>query len=195
MNRKSEQGQATREQIIRTAIGLFGDRGYEATSIEAVLHESRVSRGALYHHFDGKEALFDAVLEAVEADATGKIVAATSGISDPVGSLRAGCLTWVGLAGDPVVQRIVLIDAPSVLGRQHWREIDERYGLGLMKVALQVVAEAGRLQPELVDPFAHMLLGALNEIALVIARAEDRAFEIRAGEAAVDELLRRLLGD
>jgi AcrR family transcriptional regulator len=195
MNRKVEQGQATREQLVETATRLFGDRGYEATSIEAVLHESGVSRGALYHHFASKEALFDAVLESVEADATGKVVAATIGISDAVASIRAGCLAWVRLAGDPVVQRIVLIDAPSVLGWQRWREIDERYGLGITKVALLGAAEAGRLAPELVDPFAHMLLGALNEMALVIARSEDSARQIRAGEAAVDELLRRLLGD
>jgi AcrR family transcriptional regulator len=194
MNKKIERGQSTREQLIAIATRLFGERGYEGASIEAVLRESGVSRGALYHHFASKEALFDAVLDAVEDGVGGEIVAATSGLTDPADALRAGCQAWVRLAGDPVVQQVVLIDAPAVLGWQEWREKETRYAFGLLKGALQALAEAGRLPTELVDVFAHVVLAAVNEIALLIARADDAEAAMRTGEAAVDELLRRLLG-
>jgi AcrR family transcriptional regulator len=188
------RGQATRDQLVAIARRLFAERGYEGASIEAVLRESGASRGALYHHFDSKEALFEATLEAVEADIARQTAAAARGATDPVAALRAGCLAWVRLAGDPVVQRIVLIDAPAVLGWERWRAMDERHGFGLLKRALQAAAEGGRLPGDLVDAFAHMLLAALNEIALLVARAEDRDAAIRDGEAAVDALLVRLLG-
>lgn len=194
MNRKVERGQATREQLVAIATRLFAERGYEATSIEAVLQESEVSRGALYHHFAGKDALFQAVHESLAARIDKEIIESMSGgITDPVESLRAGCLAWVRLAGDPVVQRIFLIDAPSVYGWQRWREIEEQHSLGMVKIALQAVADVGRLPDHLVTPFAHMLLAALNEIAIVIARADDSDTATREGRVAVDELLNRLL--
>jgi AcrR family transcriptional regulator len=193
MNKKVERGRATREQLIAIATRMFADHGYEATSIEAVLQESGVSRGALYHHFAGKEGLFAAVHEALEARIDREIGAATQGESDPVKSLRAGALAWVRLAGDPVVQRISLIDAPAVYGWQRWREIEEQHSLGMVKLALQSVSDIGRLPAHLVTPFAHMLLAALNEIAIVIARADDTDNATREGETAVEELLARLL--
>src|SRR5919198_590814 len=112
---------------------------------------------------------------------------------DPVAMLRAGCLTWVRLAGDPFVQRILLIDAPAVFGWQRWREREEQHSLGTVKFVLQAISDAGRLPAHLVTPFAHMLLAALNEIAIVIARADDTDDATREGEAAVDALLDRLL--
>jgi AcrR family transcriptional regulator len=194
VNRKIERGQATRGQFIDIATRLFAEHGYDGTSIDAVLKESGASRGSLYHHFASKEALFEAVLDRVEAEIGGKVIVAGAGIADPVEELRAGCLAWMRQAGDPVVQRIVLVDAPSVLGWVRWREIEEAGGLGLLQAALQAVSEAGRLDPELVDLFAHMMLAALNEVALLIARTEDPAEAQRMGETAVDELLGRLLG-
>jgi AcrR family transcriptional regulator len=138
--------------VLAVATRLFAERGYEDTSIEAVLREAGISRGSLYHHFASKEALFD-----------------------------------------PVVQRIMLIDAPSVLGWQRWRKLDERHVLGMIRAAVGVAAESGRVPPEMVDMFAHVILGLVNEVALLIARADDPAADSRSGEAAVDEILRRLL--
>ncbi|HEU5159222.1 MAG TPA: TetR/AcrR family transcriptional regulator [Streptosporangiaceae bacterium] len=193
MNKKVERGRATREQLIEIATPLFAGRGYEDTSIEAVLQDSGVSRGALYHHFAGKEGLFQAVHEAVEAKIDQEIARATQGIDDPVAALRAGCLTWVRSAGDPIVQRILLIDAPAVFGWRRWRELEEQHSLGMIKVALQAISDTGRLPAHLVTPFAHMLLAALNEIAIVIARSDDTDDATREGEGAVEALLQRLL--
>jgi AcrR family transcriptional regulator len=189
MNRKIEQGQATRLQIVTTATRLFAQSGYEGTSIETVLAELAMSRGALYHHFASKEALFAAVLEATEADVADALVRASRGIADPVEALRAGCKAWLELAGQPAVRQIVLIDAPAVLGWKAWREIEERYSLGLLKAPLRKMAAAGRLPAHLVDVLAHMLLAALNEVALTIARADDPRAATRSGQAAARRLI------
>ncbi len=193
MNKKVERGQSTREQLIAIATRLFGERGYEGASIEAVLRESGVSRGALYHHFDSKEALFEAVLDAVEDEVGREILTAIGDLTDPVEALRGSCLAWVRLAGDPVVQQVVLIDAPAVLGWQRWREKETDYALGSLKAGLQAIADVGRLPADMVDPFAHVLLAAVNEIALLVAGADDAEAAIRQGEATIDEVLKRLL--
>src|SRR5262245_40031774 len=194
MSKKIEQGQATRRELIAIATRLFVAHGYQGTSIEAVLREAGISRGALYHHFDGKEALFEAVLDQVEADVAQRVARAARDVADPVEALRAGSHAWLRLARDPTIRRIALVDAPSVVGWEKWRAIDERYAFGLLKGALAAAAAAGRVRKELVDVLAHMLLAALAEVALVIARAKDSRAAVRAGEAAVDELLDGVFG-
>src|ERR1700750_1516599 len=129
-NKNVARGEATRSQLIAIATRLFAERGYEDTSIEAVLREAGVSRGSLYHHFPGKEGLFEAV-------AGRKPVAAARGSDGPVAALRAGSLAWIRLAGDPVVRRILLIDAPSVLGWERWRAMEGHHALGGIRAVLQ----------------------------------------------------------
>jgi AcrR family transcriptional regulator len=192
MDKRREQGQATRDHLVAVASRLFAVHGYDGTSIEAVLDEAGVSRGSLYHHFGTKQALFEAVLDTVETRVTTEMVDAVRGATDAVDALRRGCLAWVSLAGDPVVQRIVLIDAPAVLSWQRWREIEEQYGLGLLKGGMLLAAREGRLPLELVDVFAHMVLATMNELALVIVEAPDQEEAQRQAEVAVDEYIGRL---
>jgi AcrR family transcriptional regulator len=194
VNRKLERGEATRQELVEAATRLFAERGYEDTSIDAVLQETGVSRGALYHHFAGKEALFEAVLEAVEDRVAQAIRASVAGIADPAESLRQGIREWIDLTGDPVVRQVSLIDAPAVVGWEKWRGTDERHGFGMMKHGLELLAEAGHVRPELVDVLAHMLLAALVELALLVARSDDPAAARRTGEAAIEELLQSVLG-
>jgi AcrR family transcriptional regulator len=194
MSKRAAQGRATREQLIEVATRLFAERGYEDTSIEAVLGAAGVSRGALYHHFAGKDALFEAVVESVENGITASMTASIAGEQDPVEVLRAGALGWIGLAGDPVIQRVILTDAPAVLGWERWRNMDDQRAFVMTRELLQAVSDGGGLAPGLVDSFAHMILGALDEMALVIARAEDPEAALADGRVAVEELLRRLLG-
>jgi AcrR family transcriptional regulator len=195
MSRNVERGLVTRQSLIATATGLFTKVGYDATSIEAVLRESGVSRGALYHHFDSKEQLFEAVLEALEAELAQATVAAAQGVADPAKALQLGCGTFLDLAQTPKVRQIVLVDAPAVLGWQKWREIDARHGFGLLKAVLASAADNGRVRRELVDTFAHMLLAALFEVALMVSRAENTEATLRSGRAALGELIDRLLAD
>ena len=194
MNKNVERGKATRAQLIEIATRLFAERGYDGTSIEAVLAESGVSRGSLYHHFPGKEALFLAVMEDAGVRATQPAVEAMRAAQDPVAALRIGCLAWIRLAGDPVVRQIMLIDAPAVLGWQRWRELDEQGPLGVIRDLLAGAADAGRIPARHVDAFAHIVLAALNETSLVVARAGDRAKALALAESAIGEFLDRLLG-
>jgi AcrR family transcriptional regulator len=194
MSEKIEKGISTRERIVQTARRLFTASGYEGTSTETVLQESGVSRGALYHHFENKQALFAAVLEAVEADIAQTTARAAANREDPVEALRAGFDAFLGLACDPEVRQIVLIDAHSVVGWQKWREIDERHGFGRLKAGLKKIAATGRMRPDMVDIFAHMLLASLFEVAFLIARSPDPAEALRTGRSAMNQLLDRLLG-
>ena len=191
--KRAAQGRATRGQLIEVATRLFTEHGYEGTSIEAVLSAAGVSRGALYHHFAGKEALFEAVVEAVSAQVTAELTEVISGCSDPVDALHTAALEWISLAADPVIQRVMLVDAPSVLGWERWRAMDGGRTLGALRMLLQAVSDSGRLPAELVSPFSHMLLAALDEIVLVVARAPDSTAAVAEGRMAVEALLDRLL--
>ncbi len=191
--KRAAQGRATRGQLIEVATRLFAEHGYEGTSIEAVLSAAGVSRGALYHHFPGKEALFEAVVVAVSDQVTADLAAAVSGRTDPVDAMRTAALAWIGLAADPVIQRIVLVDAPSVLGWERWRDMDGGRTLGTLRAMLQAVSDSGRLPSALVNPFSHMILAALDEIVLVVARADDPVAAVPEGRMAVEALLDRLL--
>jgi len=194
MPSKLEKAASTKAKIIAVARRLFATRGYADTSTEAVLEEAEVSRGALYHHFENKEALFAAVMEAVETDITAATANARKNATDPLDALRRGFNTFVDLACETEVRQIVLIDAHSVLGWQKWREIEERYGLGRLKQTLKLFADAGRIQEDMVDVFAHILLASLIEIAFVVARSPDPRAAAKTGRKAIKELLERVLG-
>jgi AcrR family transcriptional regulator len=189
MNRRIAQGEATRRQLVDVATRLFADQGYEDTSTEQVLREAGVSRGSLYHHFDGKERLFEAVVEHVEEGVVEQLMAVVARRRDPVKILRAGCAQWIALVEDPAVRRIILTDAPAVLGWQRWREIDERHGFGLLKYGVQAVADAGRLAVDDVDVVAHVLLGALNEAAMLVARPETPEATRRHATKVIDRII------
>jgi len=195
VDRRVERGQATRRQLVAAATELFAERGYDHTSIEAVLEHAGVSRGSLYHHFPGKQDLFEAVVAELETGVGQEVVAAATahGETDPVDMLKSGFSSWIELAGDPVVRRILLTDAPAVLGWKRWREIEEQYALGLIKQAVGEIADAGRLQAELVDPFSHMLLATLSELAHLIAVADDVSRAQASAQTALEEFLGRLL--
>jgi AcrR family transcriptional regulator len=192
VNKRVEQGQATRAALIRVATELFAANGYDGTAIPTVLDAAGVSRGALYHHFESKEALFEAVLQAVEGQATLKVTRAADGATDPLDGLRRGCAAYLAMCRDPVVRQISLIDAPAVVGWERWREIDEQHAFGLVKAAIAAIAADGRVKPELVDVMAHMVLAALLEVALLVARADEGRIAVRRGQEAIDELLTAL---
>jgi AcrR family transcriptional regulator len=191
-NRNVARGEATRGQLVAIATRMFAERGYEDTSIEAVLREAGVSRGSLYHHFASKEALFEAVAEELETSVGAQTMAAASGSAGPVEALRAGFLAWIRLAGDPVVRRVLLIDGPSVLGWERWRAMEEHHALGLIRAVVQLIADEGKLPPQTVGTMANILLASVNEVALLVARSDDREAAMTAGVDAIDELLRRL---
>ncbi len=186
------RGEATRSRLLDSARELFGERGYEATSIEAVLERSGVARGALYHHFTSKADLFDAVAQRVFAEIAERAARAAAGHDEPLPGLRAGSHEWLQMALDPAVQRIVLLDPQAALGWQRWRQLDEQYSLGGLRASLGALARRGLVPAEQVELLAYMLLAALNEAALHIAYASDQRAALVRGRAAVDTLLERL---
>jgi AcrR family transcriptional regulator len=188
------RGQATRERLLAAARELFGERGYEATSVEAVLSASGVARGALYHHFQSKAELFDAVVEQTLVDIADATGTAARGHDDPLERLRNGSHAWLRMAMDPAIRRIALLDPPTVLGWTRWRELDERHSLGGLRADFVQLAGEGRIPDGQADAIAHMLLAALNEAALLIANADDQKVASDRGRAAVDTLLERLAG-
>jgi AcrR family transcriptional regulator len=171
---KAEQSEATRTALIATARELFAERGYAAVGTEEIVRATGVTRGALYHHFAGKRELFAAVYEDVERQLVERIAAsAISSAGDPLQALHAGAQAFLDACEDPAVRRIALVDAPSVLGWEQWREIGLRYGFGLVQGTVQAAMDAGLIDPQPVLPLAHLLLGAIDEGAMLIARADD----------------------
>jgi AcrR family transcriptional regulator len=171
--RKAEQSEATRRALTRVARRLFAQRGYAATPIEDIVRSARVTRGALYHHFDGKQDLFREVFEEMERELSEKVALAAAAENRPELHLEVGSQALLDACLDPAVQRIALLDAPSVLGWETWHEIEERYGLGLMRMAIAEAMDAGYIERQPAGPLAQVILGALIEAALAIARADD----------------------
>lgn len=178
---KAEQSEATRAALIGVARDLFSKRGYAEVGTEEIVRAAGVTRGALYHHFSGKQDLFAAVYEEIEQELVQRIAAAAEeSASDPVELLQLGSEAFLDAASeDRAVQQVALLDAPSVLGWERWREIGMRYAFGLVELALSEAIESGAIVRQPVRPLAHVLFGAIDEAALLVARAED-AGETRA---------------
>jgi AcrR family transcriptional regulator len=171
---KADQSEATRSALVEAARSLFAERGYGAVATEEIVRAAGVTRGALYHHFAGKRELFEAVYEDVERRLVERIAAsAMSAASDPLTALEVGAQAFLDACEDPAVQRVALLDAPSVLGWERWREIGMRYALGLVQATVKEAIDAGLIDPQPVTTLSHLLIGAIDEGAMLIARADD----------------------
>lgn len=171
---KAAQGEATRATILRAARELFTEHGYGGVGTEEIVRRAELTRGALYHHFADKKDLFRAVHEEIEGEvmeAIGAQMAAAE--ADPFALLVVGTRAFLDVCTDPKVTRVTLIDAPSVLGWEEWREIDMRHSLGILIAGLQGGMDAGVLRHQPVRPLAHLMLGAMGEAGMVIANAAD----------------------
>jgi len=172
---QTERSEATREALIEAARPLFAERGFAGVGTEEIVRAAGVTRGALYHHFDDKRELFAAVYEQVEIELAERIAASAleDNVSSPLEAMRAGAEMFLVASTEPAVQQIVLLDGPAVLGWDRWREIAAEHGLGLIEASLQAAIEAGAIVAQPVRPLAHILMGALDEAAMLVARAED----------------------
>src|SRR6266487_3791342 len=189
------RSEATRRRLVTAARALFGARGFAEVGTEEIVRAAGVTRGALYHQFRDKADLFAAVAEEVEAEIAERIAdaAGAEAAADPVGALRSGARLFLDACAEPEVERIILLDAPAVLGWQAWRDLAGRYGLGLVQFGLQSAIEAGAIVPQPIAPLAHVLIGALNESALYVARAEDPAAAREQCVAIIDRILHGLM--
>jgi AcrR family transcriptional regulator len=193
LSAKAAQSEVTRAALIAAARGLFAERGYAGVGTEEIVRAAGVTRGALYHHFAGKKELFEAVYEDVERQLVEQIAAsAISSATDPLEALHAGAQAFLDACEDPAVQRIALVDAPSVLGWEQWREIGLRYGFGLVRATVEAAMDAGLIERQPVDALSHLLLGAIDEGAMLIARTDDGGRTREEVGATVKRLLEAL---
>ncbi len=191
--RRTQAGRsaATRDALVAAARRLFAAQGFAEVATDTIVAAAGVTRGALYHQFADKTALFDAVLEAVEADIARRLAqeAAAAGITDPVEALRHAVRTWLEICVEPEIHRIALIDGPSVLGWTHWREVCQKHVFGLVQALLGHGIELGRIRPLPVGPLAHVFMGAGDEAALYVAEAADRPRARREMIEVLDQLI------
>jgi AcrR family transcriptional regulator len=187
---KAAQREATTAALIAAARELFAERGYAGVGTEEIVQRAGVTRGALYHHFKGgKEDLFRAVLIQISAETTRGVVAKADAVDDPWESLMVGVDAFLDASATPEVQRIMLIDGPSVLGWDMWRAADGEFALTALEGALKHAMDSGRMVHQPTRPLAHVLLGAIDEAAMVVARAEDP----ETARAEMGRTVRRLL--
>lgn len=188
--RQSDRTAATRAVLLRVATIRFIERGFAGVAAEELAAEAHLTRGALYHHFGSKEGLFDAVHEALHEEIASHITRAAARARDPWDALVAGSIAFLDACADSRYQRVVLLDAPAVLGWERWREVDAAHGLGLLKTGLREAMTAGAIRRQPIDALAHLLSGAMNEAGMWIARADD---PLRARRDATTAL-RTLMG-
>ena len=172
---QEERSAATRDALIAAARKLWGQRGYAEVGTPEITATAGVTRGAMYHQFADKAALFREVVETVEQDVMARmaVVVAGSGATTPAEAVRAAVDAWLDVSGDPEVRQLILLDAPSVLGWAEFRDVAQRYSLGMTEQMLAEAMRAGQLAAQPVRPLAHVLIGALDEAAMVIATADD----------------------
>jgi AcrR family transcriptional regulator len=172
--RRAEQAEGTRSALIEAARPLFAERGFADVATEEIVAAARVTRGALYYHFEDKRDLFRAVYAEVDRELVEGIARVALAEPDPWQRLIAGFDAFLDACLDPALQRIVFLDAPSVLGWREWHEAaEEASALGVVEFGLQAAADAGLVAVTNVGVFAHLVLGALNEAGMFIAHSED----------------------
>ena len=186
---KAEQRAVTTRRLLLAGRDTFAEQGYAETSTEEIVRRAGVTRGALYHHFTDKEALFAAVLADVQRDVARLVEAAANRESDRWEQLRAGCRAFLEASLDPQVQRIMLLDAPAVLGWEAWRRLDAEHAMRLLREGLETLVGTGVIAPLPVDALTHLLSGAMNEAALWIAQSARTEESLAKATAALDRLL------
>ena len=191
-NKHVERSERTRAELIAAGRDLFPDRGYAKVSVEDVVRRAGVTRGALYHQFPGgKKDLFAAVFDDVEQGVMAGIAdtLAEAGAEDPIAGVRAGIDATLALALDPKLVRLTILDAPGVLGWEAWRAAGERYGLGLVRAGLTAAMDAGEIPRAPVDPLAQLLLAAVEEAIVYVARADDPKLALEEARGALNRLV------
>jgi AcrR family transcriptional regulator len=183
---QAERRAHTRSALLAAARGLFTERGYADTTVSEIAARAGVSNGALYHLFPDKRALMAALFEESQVEVLGRVGAVIAPIADPFERFRAGCQAFLDAALDPAIQRIVVVEARTVLGEAAWHEIEARYGLGALQGGLAAIPG---VTPAVAEAAGQMLLGALGEAALFIARSTVQQDARHAAGKAIERLL------
>ncbi|GAA5123996.1 TetR/AcrR family transcriptional regulator [Alloalcanivorax gelatiniphagus] len=198
--RRQRYSDATKRALVDVAEQLFTEHGYSATSLDAIVAGADVTKGALYHHFSGKQAIFEAAFERVESRATAGIAEATQGHEDPWLKAQAGLRAFLGAVQEPAYRQIVISDGPSVLGHERYREQEERSTYAIVDeiVRAVLIADDWDLDDAMLDTFTRIFFGAMSAAGGAVAVSDDAAAAALRVEAAIGFImagLQRLLED
>jgi AcrR family transcriptional regulator len=175
MATQAERREKTRAAIVKAAKRIFGERGFAATTMDDIAGAARVAKGAVYHHFPTKEALFEAVFEQVSIDLVADLDRISRAENDPLAAMAAGTQGYFAACSKGATGQIMLRDGPAVLGWERWREIDARHFGGKFPRALTAAMDAGLIARQPVEPLARLLLGAVTEAAVASSSGDDIA--------------------
>src|SRR4051795_4336333 len=191
-SRRAQYSASTKRALVEVAEGLFTDNGYANTSLDAIVAGARVTKGALYHHFSGKQALFEAVFERVEHDAARAIQKALKGHRDPWDKAQAGLRAFLGVVQEPRYRRIVIQEGPSVLGYERYREQEERSTFANVLDIVRSVLGAGswELDEAMLQTFARIFFGAMSSAGESVSSSEDPIAAAARVETAIAFILR-----
>ncbi len=185
---QAERTEATTAALVDAARELFACDGYDTTSLDAVAARAKVTKGAVYHHFDGKRQLFEAVFSREVERMTTPLAAAYTRKRDPWDAFGAGCRAFLDECLDPGLRRIVLLDAHAAIGWEGIRRLEAPL-LEMMELAISRAADAGRIAPRRPGPLASFLFGAICEMAMIVARADDQKSAQRDALAEIGRVL------
>jgi len=172
-SRREDYSESTRAALVNSAVDLFTKRGYAGTSLDEVAKRARVTKGALYHHFSGKQALFEAVFDAVESQALEPLQAVRKGPLPPWERALTALRMFIDQCQEPTYQRIVVHEGPVVMGWERWREAEDNFSFGLVRGCLEDLVEAGEVDGVPIETTARLLFGALSSAAMMIAASSE----------------------
>jgi AcrR family transcriptional regulator len=192
LTKQAERSGRTRHRLIRAARPLFERRGFDGVSAEQIVAAAKVTRGALYHHFDGKEGLFRAVVEELMGEVHARLLRASRAAASPLEAVEIGIRSFLESCSRPALQRVLLVDGPAVLGWHAWRALDLEYGIGLLRRGLEGAVASGQLALTDVEVATGVLAGALIDGAMLIGRDPNGRAMRRRVEGTLLQLLRGL---
>ncbi len=188
-SRRQEYSASTKRALVDVASELFTKRGYAGTSLDEIVSGARVTKGALYHHFSGKQALFEAVFETVEAEATAAIRKAVRDHDDPWEKALSGLRAFLDVVQQPGYRRIVIQEGPAILGYERFREQEERSTFGIVQEIVSSVLESYDLEPSMVETFSRIFFGAMSAAGTAVSSADDSERASAEVEAAIAFIL------
>lgn len=188
-SRRLEYSESTRQALVDSAIELITKKGYANTSLDAIARRARVTKGALYHHFSGKQALFEAAFDAVETSVISRLAKLIEKPGDPWQKALDGAQEYLRICLEPSYQRIVIHEGPVVMGWERWREAEDHFSFGIIKGTVAQLVAAGLVSEAPVEVTARLLFGALSAAATMIAEAEDQKRASAEAGTAIAQIL------
>jgi AcrR family transcriptional regulator len=192
-NEPLTKGEKTQRRLVEAGFELFGQDGYNGVAAEAIVERAGVTRGALYHHFTGKQQLFEAVLVHCQMLISDQIMSAATAHVDPIDRLIHGSVGSLDALADDGLRRILIEDGPSVLGWSRWRAIDAEHGCALLRDSIQSLTDAGLIVGYSSDTLACVISGAINDLAAWISASDDPDAAYVSARKTLGTILRKIL--